>query len=354
MIRRNRHWTRIVAGGCLAALCVAAMPASAPARTGAHARSLDNEIAVFISCASFEPGMTNQQEVLKGVFGYDNPTGGTIVEPVGVGNFTSPGVVDRGQPTSFLPGHHSFGFSTTIALNGGFTQLTWVVRGNTVTLHNPTSYPDQDIPPCETSWAGDWQPGSTYHLFDIVTHAGGSWIAVDDPAHHEPGTDAAWQQLAAQGAQGPPGPEGPAGATGQQGPTGPAGPTGASGDRGPSGARGDAGPPGPAGPRGLAGPTGPTGPRGPTGPPGSTGPAGSGSSAEQTTFPSPTTWSFSNIGLVRIVDEHVTPSSVILIQYVGAGGSRPTSVVVQGAGTFVADGSPRSRFRYVVYNQPSG
>jgi hypothetical protein len=105
-----------------------------------------------------------------------------------------------------------------------------------------------------------------------------------------------------------------------------------------------------AGPRGADGPEGPRGPEGPVGPQGPAGPRGT--SGDQLTFPSPTTRSFSSLGRRRISDAHVTPTSVVVVQYTGEGGSKPTSVSEMRAGGFVALGSPGRHFKYVVFDQP--
>jgi hypothetical protein len=100
------------------------------------------------------------------------------------------------------------------------------------------------------------------------------------------------------------------------------------------------GPPGPAGPAGVSGPPGPQGPAGPPGPAGS-----------PSVFPSATIHTFPGGGVLTVQDPNVTPTSVILAQYVGGGGE-PKELIVKevGAGQFVVRGRAGRQFRYVVFN----
>jgi hypothetical protein len=262
-----------------------------------------------VTGALFEPELT-------AVFGYVNSSGSTIHEDIGEHNFFSPGVLNRGQPVDFLPGRHPVAFQTSFQPSASLTQVSWFLRGETaVASAEPPSLPPEPgtWPRCGLSWVGAWrpQPLAPYRMFDVVTHAGRSWVAADNPGPSEPGVGPAWELLASRepGPQGEPGPPGPAGATG---------------------------------PAGLSGPTGAAGPAGPPGPAG-----------DQTTFPGAGTKSFSKQGRRLVRDAHVRPTSVVTIQYVGEGGRRPTSVANQKAGSFVAVGSPKRRFRYVVFNQPT-
>lgn len=107
-----------------------------------------------------------------------------------------------------------------------------------------------------SSYRGVWNSGA-YTGGDIVVYRGSTWIAtVAVTATQAPGSDPAWELLAAAGASGGPGPAGPPGATGA---TGAAGPTGPQGNTGATGATG------PAGATGATGSTGATGPGVPTG-----------------------------------------------------------------------------------------
>jgi Collagen triple helix repeat (20 copies) len=246
-----------------------------------------------------------------GWLGYDNQTGATADLAIGPDNFFSPGVLNRGQPTSFQDGPHNFVFRVPFHIPSPI-QVTWALDAGNVVVSR------QAVPPCgppDMFWAGTWQPGTVYVANDVVSHAGGSWIAESGPGTTEPGVGPAWHALATTTA-------------------------------GPQGLPGDAGATGPAGADGHAGPQGPAGPEGPAGPRGATGSPG-----EQLTFPSPRTWSFSRQGRRRISDGHVTATSVVVIQAVGRGEPTPTSVADLRAGGFTAIGSPGRRFRYVVYNQ---
>jgi hypothetical protein len=281
----------LLAAGLLAVLALAAVPARGQA------------VAAFVSCARYSPS----GNLLTGVFGYANPSASTVDLPVGVDNFFFPGVINRGQPTSLLPGSHSFAVQASFQPSAGTPQISWFLRGQPVVLSQQSA-----VPPCAMVWQGDWQPNATYVIYDVVFHGGSSWVAVGDPGTTEPGGGPAWEPLATAAA-------------------------------GPQGPRGDTGPAGPTGHEGPPGPEGPTGPRGASGPPG-----------ERLTFPSPQTWSFSRQGRRRIRDAHIASTSVVVIQEVGRAEPTPTSVADMQAGAFTAIGSPDRRFRYVVYNQPTG
>jgi hypothetical protein len=315
--------------------------------TLACAGAAQGALTPMLDCTTYRP----ETGTLTGVWGYKSDGAGDV--PIGPNNFFDPGVLDRGQPTSFLAGTHLNLFETSFQVSASLLQIAWSLAGKSQVLN---AGPDPEgaslVPQCAMAWRGDWQPGVTYQLFDVVAHNGGSWVAVDDPGTAEPGSGPVWRALASQGLQGPIGPAGPAGSAGSVGPIGPPGPIGPAGPVGPPGPTGSAGHAGSAGPAGPTGPIGRPGRRGVRGPRGATGAAGPpGPPGDEDFFPSPVTWSFSACGCRRVVDAHVTPSSVITNQYVGAAGGTPTSVSRQDDGSFVATGTPGHSFRYVVYDE---
>jgi hypothetical protein len=252
-------------------------------------------VTPIISCADVH--RTPVGNDISAWFGYTNSGSGVDI-PVDVDNFFSPGVIDRAQPTHFDSGFNDLVFRVTFHLSGSVTQETWFLDGNSVTLDSATA-----LPPCGGAfWAGTWAQPSfpQYALGDIVTHNGASWIATSKTDNNEPGAGAGWTELGSL----------------------------------------SGGPTGPMGPRGIAGVQGATGPQG------SRGPAG-----DQVTFPSAVTRTFPHTGRFLIRDPHVGPGSVITIEYMDGHG-RPTSVDRLTTGSFVATGTPRRHFRYVVFNQP--
>jgi hypothetical protein len=274
--------------GYLAASALLAGPA-----TPARAQSLTPELTCSRHSAA--------GNVLVGYFGWNN-TGATTTLPIGIDNFFFPGLADRGQPTTFFGNaRETFAFRTTIQPSASTPQVTWSLQGTPATLNQTAPVPSCGPP--DMFWAGTWRSGVMYAPNDVVALGGTTWVAEGPPGQTQPGVGPAWRAFATT----TPGPQGPPGDTGE---------------------------------RGLTGATGPPGASGPAGLPG-----------DQLTFPSPQTWSFSRRGRRYIPDEHVTPTSVVTLQYVGRGGRRPTSVAELRAGRFVATGSPRARFRYVVYNQ---
>lgn len=115
---------------------------------------------------------------------------------------------------------------------------------------------------------GEWSPGTSYKLNDIVLYNGASYIAIADNLSQNPTNVSYWNVLSAKGDTGP------AGTNGTDGAAGPAGPTGATGPQGPIGATGQTGSIGPTGSAGSNGATGATGATGPTGATGAQGPKG--------------------------------------------------------------------------------
>jgi hypothetical protein len=245
-------------------------------------------------------------------FGYDspNPTSSTI--ELGSDNLLlEPPNFRAGQPTTFAPGAHRRVWAVRFhAVNQPV--LTWVVQGAVASVDARAP----SVPSCAVSagpvfWAGAWSPAAYYAGNELVTAGGSSWLALAPTGGEAPAVgSAAWAQFAARGETGPAGPRGEAGA---------------------------------AGPRGE---TGAPGPRGEPGPPGPPGPSGGGATA----FPSAAAHRFGPSGVARVRDARVGPQSVIVLQYVG-GVRHPEPTVVRSArsGRFTAAGTPRARFRYVVY-----
>lgn len=96
------------------------------------------------------------------------------------------------------------------------------------------------------------------------------------------------------------------------------------------------GSPGPVGPAGTQGPKGDTGPQGPPG-------------TSSNIFPSAQVYTLPKGGKLTITDAHVTPNSVIYLQYIG-GGQNPPDVISVTNGQFEVQGVPNRKFRYVVFN----
>lgn len=243
-----------------------------------------------ITCATFQAN----NNYWYPLFGYSHPGPEPVVLPIGPQNVFTPGTPNRGQPTTFLPGTFGSVFRGPFQKTALVNSVTWSLDGSFVTVNDSGTFPS-----CSVNWAGTWRSGIPYFASDLVVHDGNAWIATRTPVESEPGDDTDWQKLVDFDES-------------VEGPTGPTGP---------------------------AGPTGPQGPRGAPGPP-----------AENQAFPSSRTYRFSKKGRRPIRDPHVKRSSVVIIQYVGRGGKRPTSVARQRRGSFVAIGSPRRAFRYVIFD----
>jgi hypothetical protein len=100
---------------------------------------------------------------LRAHFGYVSTYSSEVTLPIGPDNFFSPGVINRGQPTVFLPGFHPHQFSTEWVVSGSSTQITWFTAGATAIAKNRTGLL------CKIRARGLWDSAETYELNDVVT-----------------------------------------------------------------------------------------------------------------------------------------------------------------------------------------
>jgi hypothetical protein len=245
-------------------------------------------------------------------FGYNNtnPFGQSIT--VGLLNFFSPGG-NEGQPTFFLPGEHHYVFA--VEFDPTTTpSLVWNLITTQVSASNTRSLYCGAVPRTMV-WQGDWTAGTRYVPGDAVRSMGATWVALRDNTDLPPAEGADWTAVAERGEPGPQGVSGLDGAPGAEGP------------------QGLPGPPGPAGPQG---PIGPQGPQGSPGPPGASNVFGP---SQVYTVPSN--------GRLTITDPNVTPTSLLVLQYVGGNLLSPIALNVT-SGKFTVVGLPRKQFRYVV------
>jgi hypothetical protein len=201
----------------------------------------DESIAPVLNCVTYNADTSE----VTAYFGYISTFTDTETIDIGLNNFFSPGVIDRGQPTNFLPGQFNDVFSTSFTV-GTVTEIIWFLNGQTATATNdPLTY-------CTTLSGPSGPTGPTG-----PTGATGPSGATGPTGPSGP-----------TGTSGPSGPEGPSGAEGTSGPQGSSGPvggTGVAGPSGPSGASGASGPTGASGASGASGPTGASGSQGPSG-----------------------------------------------------------------------------------------
>jgi hypothetical protein len=118
------------------------------------------------------------------------------------------------------------------------------------------------------SWAnwksrGLWYSTFTYHVADVVSYLGSSYVAkLAPPFGTNPPNTTYWNLVASKGVIGQRGVQGLPGVQGLTGATGPQGVAGAIGPAGPAGVQGPTGDVGPAGSQGVPGVTGATGSQG--------------------------------------------------------------------------------------------
>jgi hypothetical protein len=256
-------------------------------------------------------------------WGYAN-LNGVPISPGPADDYFDPQPFFRGQPLTFDPGIYHRVFSTTFVSTGGAT-LSWYLFGDAATA-------DSTVPQCEASaryvsWAGPWRSDLTYAPNDLVTSGGATWLSQGSAAGDTPGAGgASWIELAAKGADGAQGEKGDKGDAGQ------------AGLQGPKGDKGDKGDTGLQGPKGDKGDTGPIGPQGPAGDPG------------VVRSSSPVT--LDRTGHATVVDSRVTPTSVVLVQYVGTalkGNPAPTWVESVADGRFDVAGASGATVRWVAF-----
>ena len=266
-------------------------------------------------------------------WGYSSTFQSPIHLDIGEDNFFSPGVLFRNQPTDFQPGVHENLFTTSFQVSGSQTQITWFLNGRTATARADTNLAC-DPPPN----LGEWDAGRSYGSYVSVSHNSVLWVSPFQvlPAQRgEPGVDRFWSPILLRGAQGPKGDTGDKGDRGDQGTPGVS-------------VIGQAEPPGSNCTYGGVKYTdvntihyvcnGAPGPQGPQGLPGN-----------NNVFPSAQAYTFPRDGTLTIVDSHITPSSMITLQYVGGALLPPAAINIQ-AGRFTAVGIPSRQFRYVVIN----
>ena len=119
----GRH-RRLAAGGVLGVAAFFAFLTVSPAMAAPsdHA-SASGSITPIVECTTKHNGVNHS------VFGYRN-TGPAAVLSVGPQNHFTPGLLDRGQPTTFEAGTHINVFSVTTSAT-----LTWTLDGQQV--HSP-------------------------------------------------------------------------------------------------------------------------------------------------------------------------------------------------------------------------
>jgi len=82
---------------------------------------------------AYEGWQENEDGTFSFIFGYHNENWEEELNiPVGEGNFFSPGLEDRGQPTHFLPRRNRFTFKVQVPSDWGDKELIWTVNVNGV------------------------------------------------------------------------------------------------------------------------------------------------------------------------------------------------------------------------------
>ena len=168
-LTRSRLVFKIIAGILLTVLC--ANPVFA--QTYSKGRHIE---------PAFEGWRPNDDGTFNMMFGYMNENWEETPDmPVGENNNFSPGDMDRGQPTHFLPRRNRFTFEVAVPSDWGERELVWTLNGNGVerkayaTL-KPDYLVDNMIIASETGslGAGTSSPESRANVPPVVTVQGDS------------------------------------------------------------------------------------------------------------------------------------------------------------------------------------
>jgi len=261
----------------------------------------------ILECVTHQPtgGLTAS-------FGYNNENASNVSIPVDVvpSNYFAPDPKFRGQPVLYEAGLHDFVFAVDF---DPLTAISWTLLGNTVVA--ATTSPD-----CRgLRFRGDWSDTESYSSDDAVRYGAAVWVAAVPPGTDAPGTGDAWQLMVqgirVRGEWNTSDTYLPGDVVRVEGSSWIAATTNTNSEPSlPSIdwqllAQGD---PHPA-------------------------------------FPSTQVHTFGKGNTVTVQDPNVTPSSVIVVQYVNGAGVA-TSVNNVTNGSFTAGGTNGKSFKYVVYN----
>lgn len=283
--------TRRAALVAAAAVAVAGLAATIPAPANASPLITPTGLVCTTYNAQTRTGVAR--------LGFNNAAVISQDAPGGDSNYFSPGQIDIGQPTQFIPGIGAWDARFAVGQPGfGGGPLTWTLDGQPATIDVGAAdvafeRPCPDRGPSITAVApAAVKPGSGPQRLTIfgqglkgaTVSVSGGGVTVAAPSDT---TEQRVDVMVSVGGGAPIGardllvtsPDGTQvgcrgcldldpNAAGSQGPAGPAGAAGAAGPKG------DPGPQGPAGPAGLKGDPGPQGPTGPAGSPGRQGPPG--------------------------------------------------------------------------------
>jgi hypothetical protein len=163
-----------IAAALLAAVVVVCLATPAAAQTV-------NQIQPFVTCVDFLPSWS-----VRAHFGYVSTYPTDVTLPIGLDNYMTPGIINRGQPTVFEPGFHDRAFSIEWQPNGASFSRTWVVQQ---TATAPAMRSTALL--CGARSRGDWDANATYVEGDLVRYNGSlfvNWVATgwgcpDTPAN---------------------------------------------------------------------------------------------------------------------------------------------------------------------------
>src|SRR5262249_17958533 len=151
VVRGQRH--RSAKGELMKAIAIAAVVLVVAGAAPCAAQ----QVTPYLECVDFQPGNT-----LEARFGYVSTYPTEVTINIGPEHFLSPGTLNRGQPTVFLPGDHHDVFRTTFHLSGSSTQITWFMTAGVAIARWATAQA------CSVTPRGDVDAATAYNIGDLV------------------------------------------------------------------------------------------------------------------------------------------------------------------------------------------
>jgi hypothetical protein len=161
-VRRLSH-------SAIATAMTAAIVAGVVTGTAAPADAQTNaQVMPFVSCVEFLP-----QRNLRAHFGYVSTFATEVTLPIGIDNFMSPGIINRGQPQTFLPGFQDRVFSIDFHVAPSLFRLSWILQNS---LDTAATAPENPGLLCAVRSRGEWDAQATYDLGDLVRDSGSLFV----------------------------------------------------------------------------------------------------------------------------------------------------------------------------------
>ena len=124
------------------------------------------QIQPYLNCIDLLP--LNR---VRAHFGYVSTYPTDVTLEVGIDNFFTPGIINRGQPTVFQPGFHDRVVTTDWLATGLTLQISWVLQQNLMASARRSS-----ALLCGVRSRGDWDASATYVEGDLIRYNGALFV----------------------------------------------------------------------------------------------------------------------------------------------------------------------------------